>query len=193
MLIVPESGHPCQAMNEPNYQLSGNHPTDGSYTIEHMFEDSEITRAARRVLQENLRALMDYYAAHPRMGRAGSGKQLENFSGVSNTTVSRYAPHQGPATAGANIDHLARIAAAYGLPVWCLLYPGLNPAKPPVVQTPEEAAKNRLILEAAAKLLLTGGVNVGIAPGDTGEDRGLPADRSVPGGGPNYKAGHTKP
>ncbi len=152
-----------------------------------MFEDSEVVRDARRALQENLRALLDYYRAHPRMGMAGSGAQLEGLSGVSNTTISRYAPNQGPATAGANIDHLARIAQAYGLPVWCLLYPGLNPASPPVVQTPEEAAKNRLILEAAAKLLLTGATNVGIAPGDAGQDRGLPANRPVPGGGPNYK------
>jgi hypothetical protein len=180
-------------MSSDTHPLSGNHPTDGSDTVEHMFEDSEVTRAARRVLQENLRALMDYYAAHPKMGMAGSGAQLENFSGVSNTTISRYAPHQGPATAGANIDHLARIAQAYGLPVWCLLYPGLNPAQPPVVRTPEDEAKNRLILEAAAQLLMrTGGGNVGAGPSDAGTDRSMSIDSEVPSGGPNYKAGSRK-
>jgi hypothetical protein len=73
------------------------------------------------------------------------------------------------------------------------LYPGLNPAQPPVVRTPEDEAKNRLILEAAAQLLMrTGGGNVGAGPSDAGTDRSMSIDSEVPSGGPNYKAGSRK-
>jgi transcriptional regulator with XRE-family HTH domain len=192
MSIYPSS-HIRAASTSSDGAESGNRPSDYSDKVAQVFDDSYVTLEVRRVLRENLRALLDYYAAHPRAGRASSGAALEGLSGVSNSTISRYAPNQGPATASASIDHLARIAQAYDLPVWCLLYPGLNPAQPPVVRTPEDEAKNRLILEAAAQLLMrTGGGNVGAGPSDAGTDRSMSIDSEVPSGGPNYKAGSRK-
>jgi transcriptional regulator with XRE-family HTH domain len=161
---------------------TGNHPTNGERTlVAHMFDDSSVTHEARRLLRENLRALLDYYAAHPQAERPKSAVELEGLSGVSNSALSRYAPNLGTPTAAANIDHLARIAAAYNIPLWQLLYPSLDPARPPVVRTPEMEAKNRLILEAAMELLHRGGVDVGDIQGDEGPDRGGPNYREVPG------------
>ncbi len=146
-------------------------------------EEGEIL-SARRTLRDNLLTLYAHYTRHHAHRMPASGSELEGASGVSNSALSRYAPRKGAVNTSANLDHLARIAAAYKLPVWALLYPGLNPANPPTVRSPEMDEQERQILEAAVKLLVSkGGPDVAIAQGDAGADRGRAADRKVPGKG----------
>ncbi len=83
----------------------------------------------------------------------GTGLGLESRSGVGNSTLSRYLHKQS----SANIDDLHRIAVAYDLPVWYLLYPKLHRDNPPKVQTPQAAAEVREVLAAALKLLASQG------------------------------------
>ena len=79
----------------------------------------------RRVLADNIQALMDHASAHG--GKYPSQYTLGKVKGVSQSTVSRIMNLKVSVT----IDVLQVIANAYGLQASQLLTPGLDPGNPP--------------------------------------------------------------
>lgn len=125
---------------------------------------------ARRILAANLEKLLrhskDRRKLRQRHGPT-TAVELEEQSGVGDSTISRYRKQES----AANIDDLSRIALAYGLQPWELLYPNLEPAAPPATRP---AASINDVLKAAHDLYVRqGGVNV------TGRDGGGDTDDHV--------------
>lgn len=156
-----------------------------------MIEDRESPwpAIARRVLADNLKMLLEYYRREG--GKPGTAIALEETSGVGNSTISRYTLAQ----VSANLTDLSRIAAAYDLQVWQLLYPGLDPRTPPRVQTKETDEEMKEVLEAALKLLAQhgGNTNGSADSGDAGAVGGRSADRTVSGTGADHNPKRTDP
>lgn len=88
-------------------------------------------------------------ADHPETQNLATQVGLEAASGVSNSTISRYLRQE----VAAKIDDIHRLAVAYGLHGWQLLFPNLDPANPPVV--PYTAAEQELykVLKAGAEVI----------------------------------------
>ena len=143
--ILPAIGKPVK----PPTPLIGSLLTNGTHMLNGMdYIDP------RAILAANLKALMQYAKEHPDSGPT-SAAALERATelahadgGVSDSAFSRYLNQE----ASAHLDHLAKIALAYDLQVWQLLYPSLEPANPPVLrQGPVEEELYR-VLAAGAKL-----------------------------------------
>lgn len=126
----------------------GNYPTNGGDILKPMPDTS-----IRAILAANLAALMRYAGDHQReseeLGALSSQVGLESVSGVSNSTISRYLRQE----VAAKIDDIHRLAVAYGLHGWQLLFPSLDPANPPVV--PYTATERELykVLKAGVEVI----------------------------------------
>jgi hypothetical protein len=155
----------------------GDQLTSGVATIKAVENDP------RQILAANLEKLLAY-SKEERKKRHKHGPttavELEKSSGVGDSTISRYRKKE----AAANIDDLARIALAYDLQPWELLYPKFEPAAPPATRP---AASVNDVLKAAHDLYVRqGGVNVR-GPDETGGAIGDHANRVVPGKQPPRK------
>jgi hypothetical protein len=130
--------------------------------------------ALRKVFSANLTRLMQR-AKDRDNDKAATATALERYYQVSDSAVSRYKK----ADVAANLDHLERLALAFGVQPWELLYPSFDPDNPPEVMTPERTKELQETLVAAAKLL-------GVLPedeqrtnGPAGKGYGRAADRKV--------------
>lgn len=122
----------CQGDKASCNPMRGIEPTNGIPHDGDMDTD-EIVRA-------NLQALLDSARDYPAFGHPATVLELEALSGIGKSTIYRMlkvnpSDDERPNT---TIDSLTKIAQAYGVPVWHLLYPGYVPAHPPHVLTPEE-------------------------------------------------------
>ena len=98
----------------------------------------------KKVVAQNLRALME--ASTDLRGQVA----LADRAGVAQATISNFlnADYVG----APNLLKLARIARAFRIPVWVLLYPDLDPRHPPVVLTPEQRAEYEQALAVYAQV-----------------------------------------
>lgn len=101
----------------------------------------------RSVLAQNLKALM---AAHPELG---SQSALKKRSGVAQATIGRILGEEGE---NARIETVERLARAFGLEMWQLLVPGMEPGNPPVLQPVTKAERQlydrlRMVAQDIAK------------------------------------------
>lgn len=122
---------------------------------------------SRKVLAHNLRTLFLYAKEHKDAGPRNAA-ELEAVSGVSDSATSRYLS----ASASANLDHLSRIASAYEIEVWQLMYPNLEPANLPVLRQSPTEKELYEILAAGMKLLTPRGAVDGIEEAVPGKGRG---------------------
>jgi len=102
----------------------------------------------RTVLAANLAALMAHASDH-KDARLSNQVGLESASGVSNSTISRYLRQE----VAAKIDDVQRLAVAYGLQGWQLLFPNLDPANPPVVPYTATEMELYKVLKAGAEVI----------------------------------------
>lgn len=150
----------------------GNFPTSGMATIERMSDTDP-----RAILAANLQRLLTHAKERRKARRKGgpaTAVELEEKAGIGDSTISRYR-RQG---AAANIDDLAKIALAYDLQPWELLYPNLDPAAPPATR-PAAIGVNDVLKAAHDLYVRQGGANV--TGRDDGADAGDHAHRVVPG------------
>jgi hypothetical protein len=143
-------------------------------------EDDEI----REVFAANLRRLMrharDRFAENPALEGLGTASGLEVLTGVSDSAIGRYKKGK----VGAPIDHVQRIARAFGLQAWEMLYPHLDPVNPPEVMSAERTKELQETLVAAAKLLGTTSNGKEGEVHDAGAYRGGATNSKVPGKSP---------
>ena len=123
----------------------------------------------RYILATNLKALLAY------AGEVGEGPsngvELQRATearhpgaGVSDSTISRYIHRE----ASANLDHLRKIAEAFDLCVWQLMYPGLEPGNVPVLRKSPAEKELYELLRAGMKLLTTPGAVDAVEAGTNG-------------------------
>lgn len=123
----------------------------------------------RRVLSDNLGALLDergltpgtikaYYLSGPRQGKRISERMIRYILALPKESA---VPPPSPA-----LDVLAGLAQALRVPVYLLLMPGLDPARPPVIWSEEEVRRAQEVALAYARLLDRG------YGGDLGNDEG---------------------
>jgi hypothetical protein len=134
----------------------------------------------RGVLARNLLALLNHAKDHEQTDDNGiplsTALGLERSSGVGNSTISRWLKQE----VAAKIDDVHRVALAYGLQGWQLLFPNLDPANPPVV--PYTAAEMELykVLKAGAEVIARQeGLPHHAAEGEVGEIRSSRPDSTV--------------
>jgi transcriptional regulator with XRE-family HTH domain len=137
----------------------------------------------RAVLAANLARLMQHGKEQRKLRRRGgpaTAVELESKAGIGDSTISRYRHN----AAAANLDDLYKIALAYDLQVWELLYPDLNPAAPPATQRAALGVND--VLKAAHDLYMRqGGIDGGGFK--TGGAAGADTHRVAPGKHPARK------
>lgn len=125
-------------------------------------------------LARNLLALMEY--ARDRKSGPSNGVELQAASGVSDSTISRWLK-QGVSP---RLDDLHKVAKAYELQTWQLLYPKLDPANPPAVPDTSSVQQELIeILKAGAELIAKQGLVAHASEGEIRAIRSGRADREV--------------
>lgn len=173
------SAYPITGIQVNTYRPdNGDHPTNGMGMLWLMdYIDP------RKVLAKNLQTLLDFAKEHEDSGPA-SAIDLERETekkhpgaAVSDSAIGRYLAQES----SAHLDHLSKIAQAYDLHVWQLLYPNLEPANPPVLRRTPTEEELYALLEAGRKLLAQGGVGDGVRDGQIpGSNGGNSPHRPVP-------------
>jgi transcriptional regulator with XRE-family HTH domain len=121
------------------------------------------------VFADNLRRLMDY-AARRNEPELASPEALEAVSGVSRSNIYRYLSGDASPT----LTKLEALARSYGLMVWQLLTPRLDPSNPPVVfvTAEEQQLYERIRAVGEQARHLEGGGIEESKRSTTGSDRG---------------------
>jgi transcriptional regulator with XRE-family HTH domain len=121
------------------------------------------------VFTDNLRRLMDYAASRGERELA-SPEALEEASGVSRSNIYRYLSGDASPT----LTKLEALARSYGLMVWQLLTPRLDPSNPPVVfvTAEEQQLYERIRAVGEQARHLEGGGIEESKRSTTGSDRG---------------------
>lgn len=137
-----------------------------------------ILLAARALSPATVKA---YYLEGPRKGKRVSERMIRYILALPRP---RGTPPPSPA-----LDVLAAIAEVLSVPVHLLLLPGLDPVRPPVIWSEEQAREAQQIARAYARLLgQRGETDYGLDPDhQEGATAHPPAHRPVPSTGPQGK------